>query len=164
MTKASDEAQATSGAKAPTAVRTVLSTLRGDAGRPAAPVDGRLVAYRRLLLEWEQARKSAATQVAGFRDRIAREFPVLAQPAQMLDKVMLRFNQELGDAIDAAINAQDGTQRDQLSAVAAGIARRYLLTVGTDPLFNHVDANPIAPLNVRQTLGAPLARLVKTLA
>lgn len=132
---------------------------------PPPPRDeGRLVAYRKLLLEWDQAKKQARAQIAGFRDTVSAQFPSLRESAATLDQVMERFNDGLADALDDILNAANEGLRQRHRDRAVAIAQRYFLMIRTDPLFSHVDQNPVGALTVRDTLGAPLKKLIAALA
>ncbi len=125
--------------------------------------DGPLVAYRKLLLQWDQAKKAAGSQIGDLQAAVVREFPDLAGAAKRLDEVMGRFNEGLGDALDDAMSADNPAQRERHRNRAADIARRYFVMVNTHPLFRHVDENPVTPLTLRATLGGTLKSLLGAL-
>ncbi|HEX5325935.1 MAG TPA: hypothetical protein VFW75_04640 [Acetobacteraceae bacterium] len=125
--------------------------------------DGQLVAYRKLLLVWDAAKKQAQGQIDGLKTAIGRASPALAKSADILDGVMGRLNQGLADAIDAALNASGTSERAREHARAAELARSYLMIVNFDPVFQLVDRNPVTPLTLRATLGDALKQLVAAL-
>ena len=150
------------------AAKAAAASATAAAAPPAAPTavpaDGKLVAYRKLLLEWDQAKKKAGAQITQFRDSVVSEYPELGSAARSLDQVMQRFNEGLADALDDILNASSGAQRDRHTERAAVIARRYFAMVLADPLFSHVDQNPLVPLTLRATLGNTLKKLIAALA
>ncbi len=125
--------------------------------------EGQLVKYRKALLAWDAAKKAARTQLAGLKSTIANKSPVLARSAEVLDRVMDRLDEELADAINAAMNADGLGLRAREHAMAGELARAYLMSVNFDPIFTTVDRNPIQPLSLRTTLGAALTQVVAAL-
>jgi len=125
--------------------------------------DGQLVKYRKALLAWDAAKKAARTQLAGLKSTIAGKSPLLASSAEVLDRVMDRLDEELEDAISAAMNAEGLGLRAREHARAAELARAYLMSVNFDPIFTTVDRNPIQPISLRTTLGAALTQVVAAL-
>jgi hypothetical protein len=119
-----------------------------------------VVAYRKLLLEWDTAKKRAGSQIAGFQQAVLKDYPDLAKAAGQLDQVMQRFNEGLADALDGAISAENGAEEDKFNRRAVEIAQRYFLMVKADPLFRHIDENPLAALTVRATIGDTLKKLL----
>jgi hypothetical protein len=156
-------ASAVVASQAAKAAATAASAAAPTAAATAPRADGKLVAYRKLLLEWDAAKKKASAQIAKFRDTVSAEFPDLAGAARSLDQVMERFNEGLADAIDDTLNAANEAQRERHRDRAAAIARRYFMQVKADPLFRHVDENPVGPLTVRATLGDTLKKLIAAL-
>lgn len=125
--------------------------------------EGQLVSYRKALLAWDAARKSARIQLDGLKTAIANTAPGLAKSAEILDGVLDRLDTQLSEAIDAAINAQGLGLRAREHARAGELARSYLMTVNFDPVFSTVDRNPVQPLTLRATLGAALSQVVAAL-
>jgi hypothetical protein len=119
-----------------------------------------VVAYRKLLLEWDTAKKHAGSQIAGFQQTVAKDYPDLAKAAGQLDQVMKRFNEGLAGALDDAISAKTGADENKFNLRAAAIAQRYIVMVKVDPLFRHIDENPLTPLTVRATVGDTLKKLL----
>ena len=147
-------------------VARVLGVAVPPAGGAGGPSDDRqeprpgVVAYRKLLLEWDTAKKRAGAQIAGFQQTVAKDYPDLAKAAGQLDRIMQRFNEGLADALDAAISAKTGAEEDRFNQRAAAIAQRYIVMVKVDPLYRHIDENPLTPLTVRATIGDTLKKLL----
>jgi hypothetical protein len=144
-------------AAAPVIVGTEISlydTLRGP---------GQLVVYRKILLEWDAARKQAHRQIADLKKKIADTDPRLARSADMLDSIMSRLGDGLADALDAAINADGMGPRASAHVAAGASARSTLMMVSFDPVFRLVDRNPVQPLTIVATLGTALKNLVAAL-
>ena len=125
--------------------------------------DGQLVKYRKALLAWDAAKKAARSQLTGLKSTIAGKSPLLASSAEVLDGVMNRLDEELEDAINAAMNAEGLGLRAREHARAGELARAYLMSVNFDPIFTAVDRNPIQPISLRATLGAALTQVVAAL-
>lgn len=154
-----------------------LEKLLGTQGNAARPVvrpsddsvgdiirsEGQLVAYRKMLLEWDAAKRQAREQLDGLKQEIASRAPALAESAKVLDGVMLRLNDGLSEAIDGAIKARDSNVRVDLHNRAAELARSYLVTVNFDPVFKLIDQNHIRPLTLRAVLGGALKHMVSAL-
>jgi hypothetical protein len=154
-----------------------LEKLLGPIDGPARPVvnptedslfevtrgDGQLVAYRKVLLQWDAAKKQANSQITGLKAAIARRYPVLAKSVDILDGVMQRLNLGLSNALNAAINAADPSERADCHERAARLARDYLMKVNFSPEFRLVDQNPVQPLTLRAELGTALKQLVAAL-
>lgn len=125
--------------------------------------EGQLVKYRKALLAWDSAKKSATSQLAGLKSAIADKAPALASSTDILDRVMDQLNDELADAINAAINADEMVLRIRAHERAGELARNYMVTVNFHPAFEAVDRNVVQPLKLRSTLSAGLAQVVAAL-
>lgn len=122
--------------------------------------DGQLVEYRKALLAWNTARRSAQDQIKALKSEIGAAAPALADAAGVVDGVMARFGDDLGNAIDDAMTATDLGARTQHHHHAAEIARAYLMQVNFDPVFKTVDTNPVRTVSLRGTLGDALSKVI----
>lgn len=130
-----------------------------DAAAAEAPprAAGSAVKLARAKLAWNDAKKAAAAQLAQLRAAVLQEFPEEVQAVDRLDEILGRFNEGLGDRLDAIYNAQESA-RAPLREQAATIAENYLAFLQTSPLVDHVEDHPFdeVTVTVRDTLAAPL--------
>ncbi len=129
--------------------------VRSDGSAP--PVG--IVAYRKALLGFEAARKAVGGQIAALEKAIPATLPDEAELARAVAARLAEFTDEIGDAIDAAINAAQ-SEREPYNDTTRQIIASYLDELDDDPLVKHVDANPFHPVAMRATLGAALGAIV----
>ncbi len=132
----------------------------GEALSAVVRSDGQLVAYRKSLLAWDAAKKSAAQQLTDLKGAITTAWPALVQAAGVVERAMDQLNTGLSQAIDAAINAKGTSERGRQHAFAAALARSYLTRVTFHPAFALLDGNKLMPLRLRATLGDALKQVV----
>ena len=125
------------------------------------------VAFEKIHLDWDSNKKAVETQLEALRQAIIADFedPESLAATSNLQKVLARFNEGLGDTIDALRDSAEVTQRSQLATKAVGIADHYLDYLGGDPLVAHIEQNPFdINVAVRDTLSAPLHAVKAELA
>lgn len=136
-----------------------LSDRLGVAARSggSVPLVG-IVAYRKALLGFETARKIVAGQIAALEKAIPETLPDEAELARSVAARLAEFTDEIGDAIDAAINAAK-SEREPYNDTTRQMIASYLQELEADPLVQHVDTNPFHPVDMRDTLGAALGAI-----
>jgi hypothetical protein len=128
------------------------------AGEPDAEAMEGLVAYRKALLAFGQAKSHVAAELSALRKAVSAELPAQAELADQVAAELEALNDELADAIDEAIN----TSRDARAPYTAATKRlidAYLKTISEDALMKHVDANPFVPVGISQTLTVALTNI-----
>jgi hypothetical protein len=118
--------------------------------------------FEKIHLEWDARKKQVQARLAALHDAILGEAdePESGTAAKNLDFILGRFNEGLGDTLDALQKAADSASRNTLRTKADGIADRYLEFLQTSPLIGHVEPNPFEmTIGVRETLLPPLQQL-----
>jgi aminopeptidase N len=126
-----------------------------------APLQG-TVAYRKALLAFAAARADASAQLAALRREIEATLPEEAELAARVAAAINAQCDEIGDAVDAALNAAS-SERAELNAAAQRRLTEFADEIEADPLIDHVDANPFVVTEVRATLTKALAHIVDTM-
>lgn len=140
-------------------VQRVLGVTAG--AEDPAPQVRSLVAYRKALLGFEQARKAVDGQIEALRKALITTMPHEAALAARLAEDLAALNEGVGDAIDDAMSsAQD--DRPSANAEAVEELKAYIAELARNPLVRHVDANPFVPTGVVATLTAALDQVVAT--
>lgn len=125
------------------------------------------VQFETIHLDWDARKQKVQASLSELHRAIIEEFndEESATAAKNLEKVLARFNEGLGDTLDAMRNATDGKARQDLAQKAGQIADRYLAYLASDALVAHVETNPYeVPVQVRETLSNPLNALKGELA
>jgi tetratricopeptide (TPR) repeat protein len=138
------------------------------AAAPPKPV-GEKVAYAQLRLGWDTARKRAPVELEKLEQAILEAFKNepwvgdLKQHVRKLDTVLEGFQEDLSDALDAALNAADEGKRRLHHEQAAGIVKKYKKYVETDPFIKDIEDNPFTKVNLTKGLSMTLDLLAKRL-
>jgi hypothetical protein len=146
-----------------------LEPLLGGAAAPpgagGGPRVGKKVAFAQAKINWNKAKDRVRQQLEALHKKIVEEFndPESAEAAKNLNKVLARFNDGLGDALDALYTAEEA-QQPALRTRVGEIAAKYLAYVRGDPLVQHVADNPFLEVAVQETLEQPLVDLQAQLA
>ena len=125
------------------------------------------VAFEQIHLTWDARKKAVEDRLGQLHQAIVDESDEsqAITAAGNLRKVLARFNEGLGDTLDALRNATGADERTRLAAKATGIADRYLGYLAKDPLVAHVEDNPFEiVVDARGALSAPLSDLKARLA
>jgi hypothetical protein len=125
------------------------------------------VAFERIHLDWDARKKTVEDRLSQLHQAIvdAWDDPQAVTAAANLRKVLARFNEGLGDTLDALRNATAAADRATKVAKARAIAERYLAYLSTDPLVAHVENNPFEiSVDVGKNLTVPLNELKGQLA
>jgi hypothetical protein len=149
------------------------------AGQTTTPANGQvvggpsgklgLVAFARARLEWEGAKKQAASHLASLRQAVEgdadeEDAAIFAAALKRLEQVMAHFQEGLGDALDDLANADDPGKISASKARAGQIADGYLTHIDSDPVLAHIEHNPYVAAPVAVTLRAPLEKVRAQLA
>lgn len=127
------------------------------------------VAYGKLLLAWDQAKKKSAVELQKLEKTILDEFagdPDLNEirgDLRQLDDILGHFDNSLADELDAAMSSADDAVRASHHQAALAIISRYLGYVDSDPFLKELQTNPFMPLTVQATLSGTLKVLAKNL-
>ena len=130
---------------------------KGDTAGNAGKVD-----FEKIHLDWDSRKSEVESRLKELNKAITDDWedPTAMTAAANLSKVLARFNEGLGDTLDALRNAVDAEKRSQLATKATGIADRYLDYLATDALVAHVEDNPFEiTVGARETLSTPLNEL-----
>lgn len=164
------------------AAREQLFELGALSKRTAPSGDGvreGLVAFGKLRLDWDAAKRTVGGQLAALREAIeddeteedeadegggTTDGPVFTAAVARLDAIMANFNRDLGKTLDQLAVAADANSRGRLARQTGDISAAYLATV-TGRLARHIDANPYkVPVALEATLSEPLRRMRELLA
>ncbi len=118
--------------------------------------------FDKIHLDWDSRKKQVQDRLATLRKAVLGEAddPVAPTAAGNLELILGRFNEGLGDTLDALQKAADSKSRATLKEKANGIAERYLAFLQTDALVKHVEANPFEiVVGVQDILAPPLNQL-----
>lgn len=136
----------------------------------AAPVPGALslVKLGKARLEWIAVRSQAARDIARLKAAIELEFKddpeqqaELAAASKRLDELVTELNEDLGNQLDAVLNARDDGQRHALAQTAQATMARFVHFVDTDEIMAELDGNEVLP-DVQIT--APLRAKLQAIA
>lgn len=139
-------------------VRRVLRVETGGGGpaqKDAALVPGGTLAYRKALLAFAQAKTRVASQLSDLNDAIVQTLPAEADLADQVSADLTALNEEIADAVDAAMNATGGGD-----ARTRALMEAYVERLESDPLIDHVDANPFVPVTIQATLKTALTAIL----
>lgn len=126
-----------------------------------APQGRSLVAYRKALLGFEQARKAVDGQIETLRKTLVATMPHEEALAARLAEDLAALNEGVGDAMDAAMSSAED-DRPAANPDAVEELKAYIAELTRNPLVRHVDANPFVPTGVAATLKAALDRVIAT--
>ena len=116
------------------------------------------VAFQKLRLRWQDAKRSAATDLTALQNAVTAEFDdaEAASSAKRLEEVIASFNAGLSDALDDVMNTEHGSQRTELCKTAGRVTSDYLDFVFGSPMIQHVQSNPFFAIDLEATLAQPL--------
>lgn len=123
---------------------------------------GSLIAYRSSLLAFAGAKSRVAGQIDTLARTLATTLPERAKLARDLAAELQDLNDEIGDTIDAALNAA-AEQRSMHNPAIRRAISGYLDFLATDELVRKVDGNPLVPVSVRATLSDALQAIANHL-
>lgn len=141
-----------------------VKRIQGELGEAGASAG--VVQFEQIHLEWDGAKKAVHERLVSLNAAILADGDddESRTAAAKLDRVLARFNEGLGDTLDALRNAAPAA-RGGLAAKAQGIADRYLDYLASDPLVAHVERNPYdIDVGAREQLSSRLNALKGELA
>jgi hypothetical protein len=134
----------------------------GTAEQQGAPYKG-IVAYRKALLEFDQAKKAVDAQVQALAKAVVGRSPVYEDLADAIEDQISGLNEEIGDAIDEAMSVSGNQAAPVTDAVKASI-QKYLNDVAASPLVKRADSNPFGVnVSIEKTLVAALQHVRQSL-
>jgi hypothetical protein len=125
------------------------------------------VAFEKIHLDWDARKQEVLASLEALHEAIiAQDQDAEAQTAASnLEKVLNRFNEGLGDKLDALRNADTPEKQKKLATEAGAIADHYLAYLDSDPLVLHVESNPYdIDVDVVGILAPPLEDLKEQIA
>ena len=143
-------------------LKDMLETAAQGGPETGAPAKG-VVAYRSALLAFKGAFTAVQSQLQALKSAIPARLPDEAELAEELEGELQAFNEELQDAVDAAMSAAKDDQAPVTKVLADTLAA-YQEEIARHELIRHVDSNPFGvKVAVAQTLGDALREIVKTM-
>lgn len=141
-------------------------TATPPAGKP--PVS--LVALQQSRLVWEatlkKVRADGVKLTSAMVDRFDGESDQgeAQRAAGRVDESLARFNEDLTEILDEALNAEDPEDRAALNAEAASVIDGFLKDLDADPVITLLDTNPFVPVAIHKTLSSTLKTLASKLS
>lgn len=129
-------------------------------GLQASSTGGSAVELAKTKLLWLDAKAKAQNELNGLRAPILHEFPEAKPEIDRILGVLATFDQGLADALDEAY-VRDGDARVQARDRIRAIATNYVKFVNSSEHLRLLDENPYAKVGLRDTLSAPLRRIVE---
>jgi len=144
-------------------------TASSPSAAPGTAGGGSFVNMQKARLAWLQTRQAVqgelkkleASILADFKDE--PDFAQIQNDVRGIDQVLQVLDEELADTLDAALNASDPDERQRLHLQAREQLDAYGAYVASDPFVAELDANPFAPIKIREIVTRSLAVLSKTL-
>jgi hypothetical protein len=143
--------------------------------RPSVPpaaaeqANSPLTTYAKSRLAWLAARKKVESDIETLRLQLHAEFAeddIGAELDSAYDRfvapVLAKLDESLADKLDEVINTADPVSRLKMIDEAKAIIQRYQDYLAGASTIDALDANPVAPLAIRQTLSVTLTTLAKT--
>jgi hypothetical protein len=130
-----------------------------------AQAKGANVRFAQLRLEWEKQKKAVAAELGSLQKTVLEEYndPESAAALTKLNRILKRFNNGLGDTLDALYNAADAASQQPLKHKSLAITKQYLSYIESDQLIAHVEDNPFMTVTVRDSLAGSLLAIQKEL-
>jgi hypothetical protein len=125
------------------------------------------VAFEKIHLDWDSRKQEVLVSLEALHAAIVeQDQDAEAQTAASnLEKILARFNEGLGDKLDALRNADTPEKQKKLAGEASAIADHYLAYLDSDPLVLHVESNPYEiDVDVVGILAPPLEDLKEQIA
>ena len=159
-------------ASAEFSINQLSAVLNAQSSAPPAAAEqanGPLATYAKSRLAWLAARRKVEGDIEKLRQQLHVEFAEDEIGAE-LDSAYDRFvapmlselDESLADKLDEVTNATDPALRMKMIDEAKAIIQRYQNFLAGAPTIDALDANPVAPLTIRQTLSVTLTTLAKT--
>jgi ElaB/YqjD/DUF883 family membrane-anchored ribosome-binding protein len=127
-----------------------------------APYKG-IVAYRKSLLEFDQAKKTVASQLQALGKAMEAHSPGLSELAAAVEEQLGELNDQIQDAIDAAMTASENQASPITDAIKTNL-QKYLTEVASSQLVQRADSNPFGVnVTIQKTLSAALQNIRQSL-
>jgi len=127
-----------------------------------APYKG-IVAYRKSLLEFDQAKKTVASQLQALGKAMEAHSPGLGELAAAVEEQLGELNDQIQDAIDAAMTASENQASPITDAIKTNL-QKYLGEVASSQLVQRADSNPFGVnVTIQKTLSAALQNIRQSL-
>jgi hypothetical protein len=135
-----------------------LEALLAASPSPTEQAPTGLVNYRKALLQYREARKTVDGQLANLQKTVAGTLPAEAETAARVVQWLAGKFAPIDAAIDDAINAAQDARAPYNEATRA-LLKKFVAELGSDRMVKHVDANPVVPVAVHNTLVAVLTAI-----
>src|SRR5262249_44923251 len=130
-----------------------LATAGATATAPqGAPTALSLIKLGKARLEWIGSRSKAVQDIGGLKAAIEAELKddpeqqgQLAAALKRLDGLITELNEDLGNQLDAVLNASDPGQSQALARTAQATMDRFIKFVDTDEIMAELDGNEVLP-------------------
>ena len=126
------------------------------------------VAYAKLMLLWETAKKSVKAELQHLEKNVLESFagdpdlPKLQDGVRRLDDILGGFDSRLQDLLDEGLSVPED-ERAALHESVLDVVAEYRQFAESDPLIGAVGSNPFAPVTVQKTLVTALSMIAKQL-
>jgi len=135
----------------------------------AAPVrTGSVVTYAKSRLAWLAARQKVQSEMEKLRGGLIAAFDgfdieaeIHSEYTEFVAPVLAALDESLADKLDEATNATSPAARAKLVEEAKAIIQRYQNYLAGEPVIVALDANPIVPVTIGQTLTTTLTALAQ---
>jgi hypothetical protein len=135
----------------------------------AEEASGPMTTYAKARLAWLATRKKVESDIEKLRERLHMEFAeddIGAELDSAYDRfvipVLSELDESLADKLDEVTSATDPALRMKMIDEAKAIIQRYQSYLADARAIDALDANPVAPLAIRQTLSVTLTTLAKS--
>jgi len=137
----------------------LLLAAAGAAPETPAQPGGSLVAYRQALVEFAKARSTVSGRISTLRSTMQKTAPDERDLATEISEVLDDLNEQIGDAIDNALNSVDSDKSAFNDEIAKKI-QGYLAELTSNELVKLVDGNPFGvPVDMQKTLSNALLKV-----
>ncbi|HLY57109.1 MAG TPA: hypothetical protein VKS60_16215 [Stellaceae bacterium] len=133
--------------------------------------DATAATYAKAGLAWRGMRRKLADDIAALQEKVLAAFgdhprvsDIDAGFRSRVDILLDSIGDDLAETLDAAGKAKDPEQRATLLQDARQIIQRYQEVVAGDATVAALDANPFAPLEIREAVTVALSTVSKAIA
>jgi hypothetical protein len=150
-------------------LREAIDNVGGGASTVGTPDGVHAVDYSKARADWLGARKQVADDLEALQAALEARYgddpagkEIVSAYNSKVAPVLAALDTSLADKLDEASKAANPAARERLAAEARQIAGTYEEYLASEPLITDLDANPFAPLAIRQTVAATLAGFAAT--
>ncbi len=143
--------------------------LNADEAEEVTAASGSKVAYAKLRLAWDAARKHVHADLQKLEQAILDEYkgdaelPDVQKKVRKLDEILETFSADLGDQLDLVYTAETDDDRAVRKESALEIIDDYVDALD-DEFIDDIETNPFVTVTVRKTLSDTLRALKAQLA